>query len=186
MTARSFSRDLTPLDAEGNATKKPRRPDDSSSEEESSEEESEEDDPRARIGQLPPIADSESEDDSGLVANLNSTLSTVAINPDEEETQTPAAALARSGAPKTADEIARARKERKAAAQAGKPVKKQASGSESEDEGNSNKTAGKAVKLSDLGKQPLSRREKEQADKKAAAERYAKLHAAGKVSCARL
>lgn len=193
---RSFSRDLTPLDADGNATKKKRNQDDSSSEESSDEESSDDDDPRARIGQLPPIEDSESEDDSGLVKNINSTLATTSLTEAEAEAEagaapakapSAAALLARSGAPKTADEIAQARKDRKAAAQAGKPAKQAApgSGSDSEAEGNANKTAGKAVKLSELGKQPLSRREKEQADKKAAQERYAKLHAAGKVSTGR-
>jgi len=116
------------------------------------------------------------------VRNLNSTLATTSL---AEEEPKPAAALARSGAPKTADEIAQARKERKAAAQAGKPAKAapgEIPGSGSEEEANTNKASGKAVKLGDLGKAPLSRREKEQADKKAAQERYAKLHAAGKVS----
>lgn len=108
---------------------------------------------------------------------------------DQEEDAKPSGSkvpLARAGAPKTADEIARARKERKAAAQAGKPAQKaKAAGSDSdssEEELNTNATQGKAVKLNSLssGPAPMSRREKEQADKKAAAERYAKLHAAGK------
>lgn len=103
---------------------------------------------------------------------------------------------------KSADQVAAARRERKAAQAGGKKVvkKEKGSGSESEAEENENKKSGRSMKVADLGApREMSRREKcvvvlpassgweltsacrEQADKKAAAERYAKLHAAGKV-----
>lgn len=158
----SFSRDLSRLDPDHNPEGK--GSDDSSSEESSSEEE-EEEDPQARIGQLPPIADSGSEDDepiAGLTANLNSKLSTTPLTPEEEEAKAKAlaAAVARRGNVKTADEVAQARKDRKAAGKKGPAKKAAGSGSESEEE-NENKTAKKNMKLADLGApKEMSRRER--------------------------
>lgn len=111
-----------------------------------------------RVGQLPPIADSDSEDDSGLMANMNSTLSTVALSPPDEA---PAVSNSRLGV-KTAEQVAQARKDRKA--NAGKGVKKVAKGSDdsgSEAEANDNKNQGKTMKMADLGApREMSRREK--------------------------
>lgn len=107
-----FSRDLSRLDADGNAPGEA----DSSSEEESSSEESEEDNRQNRVGQLPPIVDSESEEDdadmTGLSRNLNSTLSTA---PRPLAPEAPTLSNSRLGE-MTAEKVAAARKERKAAA----------------------------------------------------------------------
>lgn len=116
------------------------------------------------------------------MANLNSTLSTVALSPPEEA---PATSNSRLQG-KSADQVAQARKDRKAAAGSGKkPQEKKKAGSDDESsaEENENNKKGGMMKLSDLNApREMSRREKEQADKIAAKERYAKLHAAGKVS----
>lgn len=154
----SFSRDLSRLDADGNSASK--GGDSSSSEEESSEEE---EDPQERIGQLPPIADSDSEEDtSGLVANINSTLSTA---PPSAEDAAVSNAPLRTGAKLTADQVAEARKARKAQAKKGtgkaKAPGEDPSDSESEEEVNENKKVGKTMKITDLGApKEMSRRER--------------------------
>lgn len=84
------------------------------------------------------------------------------MTPEEEEAKAKAlaAAVARRGNVKTADEVAQARKNRKAAGK--KPAAKKAtgSGSESEEE-NDNKKAQKNMKLADLGApKEMSRRER--------------------------
>ncbi|KAL8286181.1 hypothetical protein RQP46_004669 [Phenoliferia psychrophenolica] len=176
---RHFSRDLSRLDPEGNPEGK--GSDDSSSEEESSDDEDDATDPSSRLGQLPPVAGSDDEQDdpaasSGLAKNLNSQLSLApAVGPDGE------VVVQRTGQKLTPDQVAEARKARKAAAGKGKPAGAGGDGSESEEEENENKKGGKAIKMADLNApREMSRREKEQADKAAAKERYAKLHAAGK------
>lgn len=121
-----------------------------------------------------------------MARNLNSTLSTVAREPVDPDAA-PAVSNSRLSA-RTAESIAQARKERKAA-QGTKKAPNAAGGSkakgsddESSAEENENQQKNKMMKASDLGApREMSRREKEQADKIAAKERYAKLHAAGKV-----
>lgn len=154
----SFSRDLSRLDPEGNPEGK--GSDGSSSEESSSEEE--EEDPRSRLGQLPPIAGSDSEDDaptSGLARNLNASLSLApAVGPDGE------VVVARTGAKLTPDQVAEARKARKAANKGGKGPAggaNKGSGSDEEEEENENKRGQKTMKVADLGApREMSRREK--------------------------
>ncbi|KAK4701268.1 hypothetical protein P7C70_g4970, partial [Phenoliferia sp. Uapishka_3] len=171
----SFSRDLSRLDPDA----KDSGSDDSS--EESSSEEEDTTDPSSRLGQLPPVAGSDSEGEevsSGLAKNLNSQLSMApAVGPDGEPAEP---TVRRTGEKLTPEQVAEARKARKAQGK-GKPTGAKGSGSESEDEENENMKAKKNLKMADLNApREMSRREKEQADKAAAKERYAKLHAAGK------
>lgn len=118
-------------------------------------------DDRAHVGQLPPIADSDSEEEThGLQANLNSTLSTLAIAAPEEA---PASSNSRLGAAGAA-QIAQARKDRKAAQgekkASGAPKVKGSGSEESEDE-NDNRKAGKMMKAADLAvPREMSRRER--------------------------
>lgn len=188
--SRSFSRDLSRLDADGKPER--RGENDVSSEDESSEEESsEDDDPQSRIGQLPPVDESDDDEPvAGLTANLNSTLSTEAMTPEEEEERARAlaSAAARSkGGALTAEQIAQARKDRKAAGAQKKSgaAAGNKNGSDS-DEGGNNRAGTRNMKLADLGApKEMSRREREQAEKAAAKERYMKMHAAGKTDEAR-
>ncbi|KAI5481107.1 hypothetical protein MNV49_005542 [Pseudohyphozyma bogoriensis] len=171
---RHFSRDLSRLD---DRSGKPSDSDEDSSEEESEEESDEE---VAQAGELPPIADDsgDEEQEEELVANLGSTSIT-----------TGAAAEGRNfgnttevtrGERLTAEQVAEARKAKKA----GKKGQKVENASDGDsDLENANKTKGKSVKLSDLGGQAMNRRDREAAEKKAAKERYDRLHAAGKARC---
>lgn len=155
---RSFSRDLSRLDPEGNPEGKGSGSDSS---DESSSEEEDDTDPRSRLGQLPPVAGSDSDTEeptAGLAKNLNSQLSLEpTVGPDGEVT------VQRTGAKLTPDQVAEARKARKAAQGKGKApgVKKDGSGSESEEEENENKKGGKSMKMADLNApREMSRREK--------------------------
>lgn len=193
----SFSRDLSRLNSDGESEKGSESSEESSSEEETNAV----DDARNRVGQLPPIANSDSEDEPssnhGLQANLNSTLSTMSLAPPPDA---PATSNSRLGA-MNAEKVAQARLERKMAQGAKKSggAKVKGSGSDESEDENDNRKAGKMMKAADLGApREMSRRERfvpwllfpnlvadtscsEQADKAAAKERYAKLHAAGKV-----
>lgn len=114
------------------------------------------------------MADSDEEEPiAGITANLNSTLSTEAMTPEEEEERAKAlasaAAKSRAGAGQmTAEQIALARKERKAAAgqkKGGQKAKGSDDDSETEDLGNNRQ--GKNMKLADLGApKEMSRRER--------------------------
>ncbi|EGG05422.1 uncharacterized protein MELLADRAFT_72165 [Melampsora larici-populina 98AG31] len=89
---------------------------------------------------------------------------------------------------------AEARAARKAAKKGGKGAKKNESDDGSEDEGleelaNSNRTQKKVVKVTEIEKVasgPMNRKEREAAEKKAAQERYWKLHQAGKTDEAKV
>ncbi|KAM0747509.1 hypothetical protein T439DRAFT_328746 [Meredithblackwellia eburnea MCA 4105] len=172
---RHFSRDISRLDNDG----RPERPDESS-DEDSDDDSDEEEDERPQAGALPPSG-SEDEDDevnAGLTKNVNQSLSL------EPSSSNAPATVQRTGAKLTAEQIAEARKAKKAAKGKGaKPAKKGSDDSdeESEAEENANQKQNKNMKVSDLGApREMSRREREQAEKKAAQERYQKLHAAGK------
>ena len=154
----SFSRDLSRLNSDGESEKGSE-----SSEESSSEEEETVDDSRDRVGQLPPIANSDSEEEPtsnhGLQRNLNSTLSTMSLAPPEEA---PATSNSRLGA-MNAEKVAQARLERKMAqgAKKGSGAKVKGSGSEESEDENDNRKAGKMMKAADLGvPREMSRREK--------------------------
>ncbi|SCV73231.1 BQ2448_7156 [Microbotryum intermedium] len=191
---RHFSRDLSRLGADGNSQRPGGSDDsnDSSSEEDSSDEE--EQMTTTRVGELPPTAESDQEDqeDQGLVRNLNSTRLTTPSSASGATPSNTTTDLPRRGHVKTADQVAQARKDKKAAKSGGQAATR-ALGSDSEDDRddaldmmNANQKPNKGIKLGDLGApKEMSRREREQADKKAAAERYAKLHAAGKTDAAR-
>ncbi|KAH9818946.1 casein kinase substrate phosphoprotein PP28-domain-containing protein [Melampsora americana] len=89
---------------------------------------------------------------------------------------------------------AEARAARKAAKKGGKGAKKDGSGDEEESDGleelaNSNRTQKKTVKVAEIDKVasgPMNRKEREAAEKKAAQERYWKLHQAGKTDEAKV
>ena len=155
----SFSRDLSRLDPEGNPEGKGSG-DDSSSEESSSEED--EVDPSSRMGQLPPVAGSDDDEPeastAGLAKNLNSSLSLApAVGPDGE------VVVQRTGQKLTAEQVAEARKAKKAAAGKGKPAAAAGAGNDSgsEEEANDNKAGGKNMKMADLSApREMSRREK--------------------------
>lgn len=94
------------------------------------------------------------------MANLNSTLSTVALSPPDDP---PATSNSRLGV-KSAEQVAQARKERKAAQNkaggSSAKAKKNGDDSGSEPEANDNK-GGKTMKVADLGApREMSRREK--------------------------
>ncbi|SGY11910.1 BQ5605_C011g06316 [Microbotryum silenes-dioicae] len=190
----SFSRDLSRLDADGNSQQLEgsNDSDESSSEGESSSDEEEM--PATRVGELPPTAESDEDEpeDEGLVRNLNSTRLTTPSSFSGSAPSNASTDLPRRGHVKTADQVAQARKDKKAAKSGGQAATR-ALGSDSDNDGddaldmmNANKKPNKGIKLGDLGApKEMSRREREQADKKAAAERYAKLHAAGKTDAAR-
>ncbi|SCZ94487.1 BZ3500_MvSof-1268-A1-R1_Chr12-2g03932 [Microbotryum saponariae] len=193
----SFSRDLSRLDADGNSQQLEgsNDSDESSSEGESSSDEEEM--PATRVGELPPTAESDEDEpeDEGLVRNLNSTRLTTPSSFSGSAPSNASTDLPRRGHVKTADQVAQARKDKKAAKSGGQAATR-ALGSESDDDDdddddaldmmNANQKPNKGIKLGDLGApKEMSRREREQADKKAAAERYAKLHAAGKTDAAR-
>lgn len=165
----SFSRDIATRDLDG------RKPPEASSSEESSDDDEEEEDeaaPRIQPGDLPPNSDSDDDDDQ-LTKPMNRQL-----NLGNSKADAPP--------PKSAEEIAAARKARRGK---GKPATSNQKGgsdddgednSEDEDMANANrkKTTGK---LSDLAApREMSRREREQAEKAAARERYMKMHLAGK------
>lgn len=154
---RRFSRDLSRLDENGN---NPNEAKESSSEESSSESEDEATNRQNRVGQLPPIIDSESEDDEidGLTRNVNASLSTA---PKALPAAAPTLSNSRLGE-MTAEKVAAARKERKAA-KSNAPVSKvkadDDSGSELEENANNAKV--RNLKTSDLGApRELSRRER--------------------------
>ncbi|KDE02250.1 hypothetical protein MVLG_07184 [Microbotryum lychnidis-dioicae p1A1 Lamole] len=191
---RHFSRDLSRLDTDGNSQQLEglNDSDESSSEGESSSDEEEM--PATRVGELPPTAESDKDEpeDEGLVRNLNSTRLTTPSSFSGSAPSNASTDLPRRGHVKTADQVAQARKDKKAAKSGGQAATR-ALGSDSDNDGddaldmmNANKKLNKGIKLGDLGApKEMSRREREQADKKAAAERYAKLHAAGKTDAAR-
>lgn len=158
----SFSRDLSRLDSDGNEEGKAKE---SSSEEESSEEEQVSS--RPSVGALPPIVDSESEGEEDGVAGLSRNLNSTTLAPGTAASSGPAPTLAGSRLGEmTAEKVAAARKERKAAAKgAPKVVKAQKQDGDSSESDVEplidNRNAPKVMKVSALAApRELSRREK--------------------------